>query len=366
MASERQQPKLVMVIWSQMKLLTLAAVAGALVLSRSAARADAPPAPAVKDYLLGALAKMESAADDFVKKAAAYQQLVDANGGDPARAFGRARDQIAPLIETLRDDYKAMDSFGYETIEGIVAGVGALSDFDIYLDAGVPQSQAGGGTPVAPVVLALPNGQKLDREGCLFTYIIEPMLWGANQKYVVPADLDGDGQISERESLPRADVLSAAALDVRAKIHELRATAVAWQPSTADYFSAIITMTPTLSGYFDDWKESRYAPENSGKFTAVSRVSDMRGIMSSVAVLYAAVHGEVSRKDPALANSIQHGFEGILAFINRVDTREKKFGARMTSPEIDEMAEEAKQKADKLVPQVEQAAAILDVKAGSV
>jgi imelysin len=313
----------------------------------------------VKGYLLGTLEKIERAADDFVRDAAAYQQLVNANGGDPLRAFAASPDEMTRLIASLREGYKKMDSFGYETIEGIVAGVPALSDFDVYLDSGVPQDQVGGGTPVAPVVVSLPDGGKIDHEGCLFTYLVEPMLWGSNKKLVVPADLDHDGKIGARESLPRAEALTAVANDVRAQIHQLRQTAVAWRPSTSDYFSAIITMTPTLSGYFDDWKESRYA--GSGKFMAVSRVSDMRGIMFSVAVLYGAVRSEVAAKDSALASSIQRGFDGILSFIDRVALREKKAGAQMTPAEIDELGEQAKQKADKLVPQVEQAAAILDV-----
>jgi hypothetical protein len=327
--------------------------------------AAVPGSNDVKGYLRGTLTKMVQASDEFVVNAAGYQKLVDANGGDPAKAFAQSPDEVTKLVAVLRENYKAMDSFGYETIEGIVAGVPKLSDFDVYLDAGVPQDQAGSGTPVAPVILTLPDGSKIDREGCLFTYLIEPMLWGSNKKLVVPVDLDHDGKIGPRESLPRADILSAVAKDVCAKIHELNETAIAWQPSTSDYFSAIITMTPTLSGYFDDWKESRYAAETSGKFTAISRVSDMRGIMFSVAVLYGAVHPQVAAKDLALANSIQRGFDGILAFIDRVDQREKKAGAAMTPPEVDELGEQAKQKADKLVPQVEQAAALLDLTSGA-
>jgi Imelysin len=315
----------------------------------------------VKGYLLDTLRKMHSAADEFVQDAVAYQRLSDAHGGNPVRAWAAAPNEVQKLVAALRENYKAMDSFGYETIEGIVAGVGSLSDFDIYLDSGVPAEQAGGGTPVAPVVLVLPNDKKIDHQGCLFTYIIEPMLWGTNASLVVPADLNADGKIAPNESLPRPDVLTAAADDVRAKIVQLQQAAIAWQPTTTDYFSAIITMTPTLSGYFDDWKESRYTTERSGKFTAVSRVSDMRGIMSSVAILYGAVSGVVAAKDPALANSIEHGFTGILQFIDRVAAREKKSGASITGPVIDELAEQAKQKADKLVPQVEQAAAIVGV-----
>ncbi|MEP6698982.1 MAG: imelysin family protein [Verrucomicrobiota bacterium] len=344
----------------------LAALAALIFCASSVSADPAPPVPGsndVKGYLLGALTKMEQAALEFVANAEAYQKLIDANGGDPAKAFAQSASEVTRLVAALRENYKAMDSFGYETIEGIVAGVPKLSDFDVYLDAGVPQDQAGSGTPVAPVTLQLPDGSKIDRAGSLFTYLIEPMLWGSNARLVVPVDLDGDGKVGPRESLPRADILITVANDVRAKIHELNETAIAWQPSTSDYFSAIITMTPTLSGYFDDWKESRYAPETSGKFTAVSRVSDMRGIMFSVAVLYGAVHSEVAARDLALANSIQRGFDGILAFIDRVDEREKKAGTAMTPPEVDELGEQAKQKADKLVPQVEQAAALLDLTA---
>ena len=338
----------------------LAAVFAAIQAPAESARLP-PGSNDVKGYLLGALTKMEQASGEFLTNAIAYQKLVATNGGDVAKAFAQSPDEVMRLVAALRENYKAMDSFGYETIEGVVAGVPKLSDFDVYLDAGVPKDQAGSGTPVAPVVLVLPDGSKIDREGCLFTYLIEPMLWGSNKKLVAAADLDRDGKIGPRESLPRADILITVARDVRLKIHQLHEAAIAWQPSTSDYFSAIITMTPTLSGYFDDWKESRYAPETSGKFTAVSRVSDMRGIMFSVALLYNAVHAKVAGEDPALANSIQRGFEGILAFIDRVDQREKKAGAVMTPAEVDELGEEAKQKADKLVPQVEQAAALLDL-----
>lgn len=322
--------------------------------------ARAADAPDVKTYLLKTTAKMQTAAVDFEKSAQEYDQIIDGANGDYAKALKTSREQITKLVHTMQEDYKTMDSFGYETIEGIVAGVKSLQDFDVYLDSGVPKSEESPSTPVAPIVLHTKTGRTLDHEGCLFTYLIEPALWGSNKNYVFPADVNGDGKIAPKESLPLADVMLAAAADVHKKINELAAASEAWKPTTEDYFGAIVTMTPTLSGYFDDWKESRYAPEASGKFSAVSRVSDMRGIMSSVDVLYTAVKPEVQTKDPALAKAINRGFDDILAFIDRVDTREKK--GKITVPEIDELGTQAKEKADKLVPQVEQAAAILDVK----
>lgn len=316
----------------------------------------------VKSYLVANLAGMDRAADAFVQNAAAYAKIIDANGGDYAKALAASGAELRDLVAKMQENYKAMDSFGYERIEGIVAGVEKLKDFDVYLDAGVPQAEASTDSPAAPVVLDLGGGRKIDHEGSLFTYIIEPMLWGSQPRYIVPLDVNGDGKIAPKESLPKAEVLAAVAKDVRAKIAELVQTGGAWKPTVEDCFGAIIAMTPTLSGYFDDWKESRYADATSGRFSAVSRVSDMRGIMQSVSVLYDAVNAPVSAKDRALAKSIKQGFTSILAFIDRVEAREKKAAGKISPAEIDELAAQAKEKSDKLVPQVEQAAAILNIK----
>jgi len=207
--------------------------------------------------------------------------------------------------------------------------------------------------------LKLSTGETIEGEGSLLTWIIEPMLWGGNAKWCVPMDLDGDGKIAAGEALPKAPVLMASALQVDKTIGELHASGVAWKPSVKDCFDAVIAMTPTLSAYFEDWKESRYSDNASGLFTAVSRVSDMRGIMTSVQVLYSAVNPLVEKKDQALARSINTGFENILQFVDRVSAREKASDGKLTIAEIDEMARQATEKADKIVPQVEQAAALL-------
>jgi soluble cytochrome b562 len=257
------------------------------------------------------------------------------------------------LAAKLQDDYKAMDSFGYETVEGIVAGVPSLADYDIYLDAGVPASEGPEG--VAPVVL-LVNGEKIDKQGSLFTYIIEPMLWSGDKRWVV--SLDGG-----KKSLPRPEVLSAAAKDVNKKLGELLADAKSWNASISDCFGAMVVMTPTLSDYFEDWKESRYSKEKSGRFQAVSRVSDMRGIMGSCQVMYEAVEKKVAEKDKSLAKSVDSGFKGIMAFLDKIDAREKE--GEIKGAEIDELATQAKEKTDKLVPQIQQSAAVIGVKVES-
>ena len=320
----------------------------------------APPAngdetaASVKSYLLQGLEKVKAASEDFVANSEAYSKLVADHGGSVEAAYKADPKKLEKSLAKMQENYKAMDSFGYETIEGIVAGVPSLADYDIYLDAGVPASE--GPDDVAPVMLDLGNGKKIDKEGALFTYIIEPMLWGGDPRWGTAVD-------GGKKVLPRPEILAAAAQDVNRKLGELLADAKAWNASVADCFGAMIVMTPTLSDYFEDWKESRYAKEKSGRFQAVSRVSDMRGIMGSCQVMFEAVEGQVAEKDKSLAKSVDLGFKGIMSFLDTIEKREKQGGIK--GAEIDELATQAKEKTDKLVPQIEQSAAVLGVRVES-
>lgn len=304
-----------------------------------------PHAPGVKDYLLGHLAAMKVAATDMVAAADAYARLASEHGGIAA-AYAADPEGVNALVERMREDYKKMDSYGYERIEGIVAGVGSLAHYDIDLDAGVPASE--GPEDVANVVLELSDGSRIDREGSLFTYILEPALWGGNPRWCV----ETDGRL-----LPRPEVMTAAAAATDRLIDALQKDAGAWDASVEDCFGAMLLMTPTLSEYFEDWKESRYEQQTSGRFQAVSRLSDMRGIMGSCAVMYEAVAPRVAEKDPALARSVTSGFAQILSFLDLLERREKE-GA-IHAAEIEELAAQAREKTDKLVPQIEQSAALL-------
>lgn len=325
-------------------------------LSLTSAFANVRDVSGVKTYLVDTVTKVNAAAQDYEKNARAYAAIIDAHGGDYAKAYAAQKAEIDRLVAAMQENYKAIDSYGYETVEGIVAGVDPLAHYDISLDAGVPQTE--GAEDVAPVTLTLRNGETIDRQGALFTFLIEPTLWGGDARFIVPLDRDADGKIAPRESLPKTEVVLATSAEAAKQTAALLADAKAWQPTTADCIGAMIVMTPTLSDYFEDWKESRYTDSQSGRFYAVSRVSDMRGIMSSCFVMYQAVDPEVAAKDPALAKSIRKGFEGITSFLDKIETREKADADTITLAEIDEMAAQAKERTDKLVPQIEQAQAL--------
>lgn len=331
----------------------------------SALAADAPAsAPAVdaetakrfatlKEYLTVRLAKMAEASKVYVKNAAAYQALAEKHGGLD-KAAAAAPDEVRKLVSLLQDDYNALDSFGYETVEGIVAGVHTMVDFDVFLDSGQPADKATSDLPAAPVKLELAGGKTIEGKGSLFTYLMAPALWGKSEEFCQKVKIHGKDEL-----LPDPAFVVATAKVAESKTAELVAAGNAWAPTLPDCFGILVTMTPTLSGYFDDWKDSRYAPETSGLFAAVSRVSDMKGIMTSVSTTYAAVKPNVEARDKALATSIDTGFKNMLSFIDQVAEKEKKAGKAITPAQIDELAAQAKEMADKLVPQIDQASAIV-------
>src|SRR6185437_2564506 len=121
------------------------ALVGWPAIARAAMQAAPPTVPSdvkgsagVKAYLLKVLDQITVANADLTRESAAYAKLIADNGGTPESAAKAQPQQMAQLILQMRDAYQRIDSFGYEYIEGIVAGVPALMKYDAELDAGIP------------------------------------------------------------------------------------------------------------------------------------------------------------------------------------------------------------------------------------
>ena len=71
-------------------------------------------------------------------------------------------------------------------------------------------------------------------------------------------DLDGDGKVEFGESVPDAGFYVAAARDFERYAGELDAAAREWEPTPSDALTALVVMTPTMSEYFEAWKNSRF------------------------------------------------------------------------------------------------------------
>ncbi len=334
----------------------------ALPFSSHAAQGDSIGLAAIKSYLVGKVTTMDQAAHDFQTHAAAYHKILAENSGDYDKAALKDGKELQELIKGMQEDYRIYHNQGYETIEGVTAGVKRFVEFDNDLDAGVPKEEASTDSPAANLVLKSEDGKVIvDHKGNLFHYVIEPTLWRTKPQFVHPLSAAAAEAVAVKE-LPRADVLSSASKELARRLDQLLTLSQAWQPTLDECVGALVWMTPTLNGYFEDWKESRYSPNAAlGRYVAESRVLDMRGIMSSLQLSYKAVMPEIARKDASLAKHLEQDYARIMSFIDRADAREKK-GNKLTALEIEEMAFQAKAMTDQLVPKLKEVVAILSLK----
>jgi hypothetical protein len=319
---------------------------------------------AIKGYLLTQVTKMDAAAHDYAANAEAYQGIIDANGGDYNKAAIASGPELLSLVARMQGDYKNLHMNGYETVEGIAAGVKELVQYDIYFDSGVPVDQTSTDNPAAPIDLKTASGESIDnRNGNLFHYVIEPTLWGAKSDFVKRLSRDASAKVHGAAVLPRADIVLASAKDSVVHADKFLATCQDWQPTMDECVGALVWMTPTFNTYFDDLRDSLYSP--SGKYISESRVLDMRGIMGSLQLVYEAIRPQLEQKDPALAAQLKSEYAGIMSHIDETDRRDKAARAahtKLSQVEIEEMAEQAKTMSDQLAPQLEQVAALLGLK----
>ena len=186
-------------------------------------------------------------------------------------------------------------------------------------------------------------------------------VYGTNPKFVAVRDVSLP-TFAGPVNLPRPGLLVALADFAVAHYADLDRDARAWQPNDKTLFQAMANMTPTLSGYFDDWKESKkYGGSSGGRFVAVSRVSDMRGIMASTRLNWVSMEPKVEAKDPALSDQITKGYNQVMKFIDTIDARNARKPLAVQT--IDALGAQAKERADKLTVEVTQAAAELGINA---
>lgn len=315
----------------------------------------------VKAYLTDNIAKLKTNSDQLAQASNAYYELAKSANFDYAALWKNNQQATVEAITKARDVWK-LASPGYERVEGLVAGVPTLTQYDVILDAGA--SAAEGGDNVVPFDLTLPDGRTVAKPGNLFG-VTEKALWGTEKTYTAPveADFNNNGTIEFGEALPEANVLKAGADTMAKYVSELQTAAAAWQPSDSDAFTALVVMVPTMNEYFDSWKNSRFVAGNTstqGDFVAISRLADIQDILSGLEVVYDGVSPMVSSVDTAQSGQIGKNLSDLKAFVADVYTKEQS-GKKFTAEDADLLGAEAQNRATAITGQISQVAAKLKV-----
>ncbi len=338
---------------------TIATVGLALSLTASAQDTNLS---SVKTYLLARLKLQRSGTSTLKLAAQRYYDLAKASSFD----YPKLRQSGTPVRTALTQARAGWTKASpvYESVEGIVAGVESLAEFDVILDAGA--SKAEGGDAIVPFDLKLPNGETLEKPGNLFG-INESALWGTFAAFSsrVKFDVDGGG-IGFGDHLPDANVLKAAADLMDGETARLIAAAKTWQPSLDDVFGAMVANVPTVGPVFlERWKNSRFvvgAKSTRRDFVVISSLSDLVGNIGSWQQLYKSVAGKVKAKNSALDGQISADLEALRVWAQRLVLQEHK---RAFTPEQAAMIfREGDNRATNITGRISQAAALVGVKVG--
>ncbi len=327
----------------------------------TAAEAGGAELAPVKEYLTDHSADLVEQVGVLQENADEYYELAESVDFDYQQLLAEHGDEVAQILGDSKDVFVVANP-AYEEMEGIVAGVPRLAQYDVDIDAGSDAS-----TPEDAVSFSLttPSGKQLKQPGNLF-FLTETALYGTNPDVAAKGakpDVDGDGKVEFGEGLPDADVYKATLDEFARQAESLDEDAQEFEPTPSDALTSIVVMTPTMSEYFEAWKNSRFIAGEGAEelgFVATSRLSDIADILSGILVTYDGVEPMIAAENPQQAKQTRKELESLVAFASDLRDREAE-GEKFSAKQADALGAQAQAQAEAIAGQVTQAAKQLEV-----
>lgn len=329
--------------------------------SDATAAAEGADLAAIKDYLLSHTERLGSDSGAVRQNAEAYYRLARSSDFDYSRLLDQHRGDVRRLVRQGQRAF-AKANPAYEEMEGVVAGVPSLAEYDVIIDAGGDASDP---ENAVPFDVETPAGRTFKQPGN-FNFLIETAVFGTEPRFQAKgaeADLDGDGKVEFGESLPDADFYVAAARGFEKYSKELDASAREWEPTPNDALTALVVMTPTMSEYFEAWKNSRFIAGSKATekaFVAASRLQDIADILGGLVLVYENVEPLVAKADAQQARQTEESLTNLHAFAAQLREKEAA-GRKYTAEEADTLGSQAQERAEAIAGQITQAAAKLNI-----
>ncbi len=315
----------------------------------------------VKTYLTDHSAELVRQVTLLQQQADAYYELAESVDFDYQRMLDEHQEEVEEILGTSKENFVVANP-AYEEMEGIVAGVPRLAHYDVDIDAGSDAS-----TPEDAVSFSLttPDGKQLKQPGNLF-FLTETALYGTNpdlQAQGVEPDVDGDGKVEFGEGLPDADIYKATLDEFASQAKSLDEDAQEFEPTPSDALTSIVVMTPTMSEYFEAWKNSRFIAGEGAEelgFVATSRLSDIADILGGILVTYDGIEPMIAGENPQQAKQTKKELQSLVEFASELRDREAD-GEKFTAKQADALGAQAQAQAEAIAGQVTQAAKQLEV-----
>jgi hypothetical protein len=315
----------------------------------------------VKGYLTDHSADLAAQVELLQADADEYYELAKSVDFDYDRLLAEHGDEVEQILDHSKKVFVVANP-AYEQMEGIVAGVPRLAHYDVDIDAGSDAS-----TPEDAVSfnLTTPDGKELKQPGNLF-FLTETSLYGTNPDLEAKGtepDIDGDGKVEFGEGLPDANIYKASLDEFAEQSKALDEDANEFEPTPSDALTSIVIMTPTMSEYFEAWKNSRFiAGEGASElgFVATSRLSDIADILGGILVTYKGMEPAIAAENPQQAKQTRGELESLVAFASDLRDREAA-GEKFTAKQADALGAQAQSQAEAIAGQVTQVAKQLEI-----
>ena len=323
--------------------------------SEAGAGSEGAELAAVKTYLTDHSAELKEQTAILKEAADEYYDLAEAADFDYEQMLKDNREEVEEVLQKGKDAYIAANP-AYEEMEGIVAGVPRLAQYDVDIDAG-----SDGSDPENAVSFSLetPDGETIEQPGN-FMFLTETSWYATNEDFLAEGtkgDVNGDGKVEFGEGLPDANFLVAAMTSFDDMAADLEADAAEFEPTPSDALTAITVMTPTMSEYFEAWKNSRFVSggDSTPEFAAASRLQDIADILSGILFTYEEIEPTIADEDPQQAEQTGQALEDLIADVEAIKSEEDS-GKQFTAEEADTLGSEAQRQAEAIAGQVTQAA----------
>jgi len=329
---------------------------------RNTTGAGEPGLQAVKSYLTDHTERLAADARRLREGAEGYYRMAEEKRFDYPALLRDDRDKVASFVRDAQAGFRRANP-SYEEMEGVVAGTPSLADFDVIIDAGGDSSDPENAVPFS---VKTPGGKTYKQPGNL-NFLVETTVFGTEEKFQakgVKADLDGDGKTEFGEAVPDADFYLGTTRTFERYANELNDAAQRFKPTNSDAFTSLVVMTPTMSEYFEAWKNSRFIAGGKAKetaFVAASRLQDIEDILSGLVLVYENIRPTIDKADRAQAQQTQRELIRLRDFAAKLRKQEAD-GKKFTAEEADTLGTQAQEQAEEIAGQVTQAAARLNIK----
>ncbi|HZR42229.1 MAG TPA: imelysin family protein [Ktedonobacteraceae bacterium] len=283
----------------------------------------------IKQYTLDKANQLKTNATTLKNSSTSYYNLAKAANFDYANLAKGQQAQVLTLLNQARN--ALLTAFPtYNQMQGIVAVIPSLQEYDIILASGVAGSGSAASDNISgsqqgtivPFDLTLPDGRVLTAPGNLFD-VLENSLWGLLRAYQTKVPFDYHTKYQNiGNTLPDANILISSATAMDKYTSQLLTAIQKWQPTLTEVFNTLTTNLASVQNMYASWEITLFVATPAVKQFDMSVRSHLTDFIDNIAgwqKIYAALSPLARTADSAQDAQITKGLDDLKKYVSDID-----------------------------------------------